>query len=357
MKFLIVSFFPKTMVPYAEQYENKIKAANNSYDILFWDRFTSASLENYGNEYIFHYKCTLGGNRIKKLYPFYLFRKTVLRIINENHYDKLIILSTLPGILLCSLLQKKYKGKFIFDIRDYTYEKYGFYRKIVQNLIEKSYFTAISSRGFKKFLGENTKLIVNHNISNMMAITDKVNLCKEKKNITIGFIGSIRYFAENVKLINALGNENRYRLLYAGSVSAGCDLKKYCNLHNYHNVYFSGGFQNHEKPSLYQEVDVINALYGNRLDEVKTALPNKLYDCLLFKKTILVSDGTYLAEVVKKYDIGLVLSSQDSYLDKITLYVDAFDPAKFTANAEKLLKVVMEEQETYCSKIREFIES
>ena len=357
MKFLIIAFFPKTMVPYAGQYENEIKAQNNDFDILFWDRFVDAPLEKRNNEYVFHCKCTLGGNRIKKIYPFYLFRKTVIRIINKNRYDKLIILSTLPGVLLCSLLLKRYKGKFILDIRDYTYEKYGFYRRVVQDLIEKSYFTAISSRGFKSFLGENKKLIINHNISNLLAVTDKATLFKEKKEIIIGFIGSIRYFEENVRLINELANGTRYRLFYAGSVSAGCDLKGYCRSKGYNNVCFSGVFQNYEKPFLYQKVDFINALYGNQLEEVQTALPNKLYDCLLFKKPILVSEGTYLAEVVKKYDIGLALSSKDSYLDKITEYVDAFDSQKFSNSAKKLLQIVEKEQKAYCDEIRKFVRS
>ena len=91
------------MTPYARQYEEAIIAAGHEYDIVFWDRFSNAPMEKRENEFIFHRVCSLGGNRLKKIYPFYLFRKNIKRLIEKGNYDKIIILNTMPGFLLLFL--------------------------------------------------------------------------------------------------------------------------------------------------------------------------------------------------------------------------------------------------------------
>lgn len=355
MKFLIIAFYPQTMVPYSIQYENAIKSQNYNYDILFWDRFTTGPVEKKGNMYFFHRKCSLTGQRLKKIYPFYLFRKTVQKIIRKNQYDKIIVLTTLPGVLICNTLLKQYKGNFILDIRDYTYEKYSFYHRLVERLINASYFTAISSRGFQRFLGNNEKIIVNHNISNENDVVEKPSLYAGKELIYIGFIGAVRYYEENIKLIDSLATSGRYQLFYAGRRSAECNLSGYCNTKSYTHVIFSGGFENSDKPDLYKNVDMINALYGCGSLEVTTAIPNRLYDCLIFKKPIIATEGTYLAEIVKKYKLGIALSFKDDYVDKITSYIRSFKEDQFIRNANQLLNLVMKEQRIFHRRIEEFI--
>ncbi len=354
MKFLIIAFYPRILTPYAEQYERIIHETGQEYDILFWDRFSDGGLEKCGREYIFHKKCQIGINRLKKIYPFYLYQKTVRDILHDNQYDKLIVLNTMPAFLIRDVLLKDYRRKFVLDIRDYSYEKYNFYLKNVQNLIDSSFFTTISSRGFKCFLGENNKLIINHNIGSLEIINKESSLFSGKRKIVIGFIGSIRYFEENVKLIEALNGSERYNLFYAGIMSKDCDLKTYCLYKKYQHVKFSGKYADKDKAELYESVDMINSLYGNQKLEVKTALPNRLYDSLKLKKPIIATEGTYLAQIIKKYQLGVVLAPTDSYERKITEYVNHFDRNQFVINSNELLKNVMVEQNYFYEKIREF---
>jgi len=360
MNFLIVAFHPRSMTPYAEQYENGIKKAGHEYDIIFWDRFSNAPLEKCGNEYIFHQICTLGGNRLKKLYPFYLFRKTVKKIIRCGKYDKIIILNTMPGFLIHDILLRKYRDRYILDIRDYTYEKYRYYYVIVKKLIDNSFFTAISSRGFKKFLGENSKFIINHNISNLKNCIEWPTLSLNRKPVRIGFVGAVRYFDENVALIESLKELSNFKLIFIGKALHDCHLEEYCKKNEYQNVVFCGAFQNSEKPKLYNDIDIINSLYGNGSLEVRSALPNRLYDALIFKKPILTTKGTYLSEIVRKYKIGLVLDSSTTYcktdyIKSITDYVNSFDATAFVKNANYLLEIVKSEQLEFHKRIQEFV--
>lgn len=79
------------------------------------------------------------------------FRKTLKQIIEKGKYDRIVILNTLPGILLSDILLEKFESRYILDIRDYTYEKYGFYRNRVNQLIDHSFISTISSMGFYHF--------------------------------------------------------------------------------------------------------------------------------------------------------------------------------------------------------------
>lgn len=360
MKFLIVAFHPRSMTPYAQQYEDIIVKYGYDYDILFWDRFSNGPLEKNGNQFIFHRICTLGGSKLKKIYPFYLFRKTLKEIIKNENYNKIIILNTMPGFLLHDILLSKYSNNYILDIRDYTYEKYGFYLRIIHKLINNSSFTAISSRGFKKFLGESDKLVVNHNISNLEDACDKPTLYEHKKPITIGFVGAVRYFDENVALIKSMQNFRNIRLSYVGRQLTDCHLDAYCKRNKYNHIKFLGEFKNQDKSRIYEDIDIINSLYGNKSMEVCAALPNRLYDALIFKKPILTTKGTYLSEVVLKYGIGLALSDSQTYTPQeyqksISEYIGYFNSQKFIKNTNDLLKKVKKEQRFFHQRIAEFV--
>jgi putative sugar transferase wciK len=96
-----------------------------------------------------------------------------------------------------------YRKRYILDIRDYTYERIPFFKKIENRLIQNSKFTTISSKSFLNFIDNNPKIIVNHNISNIDQAVEKPTLGLEK-TVKIGFVGSVRYPDENIKLIEAL---------------------------------------------------------------------------------------------------------------------------------------------------------
>ena len=74
------------------------------------------------------------------------------------------------------------------------------------------------------------------------------------------------------------------------------------NIGKSHVLHFEGVYQNKEKPDIYKKIDLINAVYGNESLIVTTSLPNKLYDCIVFKRPIIVHSGTYLSEIVNEYN-------------------------------------------------------
>lgn len=103
-------------------------------------------------------------------------------------------------------------------------------------------------------------------------------------------------------------------------------------------------------------MDLINSLYGGNSLEVSTAIPNRFYDCLIFKKPILTSEGTYLSELIKKYKLGLVLNLEhDDIRNKLLDYKKSFRSDDFIANCNETLKEIIKEQDIYYKEIQKFL--
>lgn len=355
MKVLIVGFFTKTYMPYINNYEKVLKEKNISYDVVCFDRDSTDKPKKDGNVYTYAHKTT--ANRIAKLIPVFKYGLYVKKILKENKYDKIIVLTTMPGILMAKYLFRDYKNKYIFDYRDYTYEKYGFYRKIVNKIIDNSFATFISSDGYKKYFNNQENIYLSHNISNMDDLVKNADDLKSKKKITIGFLGYVRYFDVNSKLIMDFKNDKKYALTYIGTPFSDCDLDTFCKTNSINNVTLIGKYNNDDKAKLYEKIDLINSIYSLSSEEVQPAIPNRLYDAALFKKPIIVNGGTYLSEIVEKYSLGLIVSPFDENIkDCVINYINNFDNKKFTENCNKFLNDILKDQNIMNKVINDFFE-
>ena len=351
MKIGLIGFSTRNYIPYIEYYENIFKSNNISYECIFWDRF------NNDNTKKIHVVCKPGMNKLRKIFPMYKFKMELERIIEKEQYTHLVVLTTVPGVLIWKKLLAGFKNKYILDIRDYSYEKYSWYRKIVEQLIANSYFTAISSNGFKTFLPQSDKIITCHNIGNKFSEEKEIGDLKNKEKIIIGFVGGVRYFDENCKFIQIFANNPKYQLYYIGKRNLDCDLEGYCKRNNIKNVVFKGEFKNEDKPEIYRKIDFINAIYGNKSLEVTTALPNRLYDGILFKKPIIASEGTYLGDVVDEYGLGIVININKptkNIIEKFDKYINNFDGVNFVKKCQEFKEKIFFEQDNFLKHIRLF---
>ena len=175
--------------------------------------------------------------------------------------------------------------------------------------------------------------------------------------MTIGFVGGIRYFEINKKIIQAFANSEAYSLLYAGKQHPGCDLQMFCTENGIRNVKFLPAYRDNEKPQIYQSINIINSVYGNTTSEVQTALPNKLYDAVLYKKPIIVSRNTYLHEIVEYYNIGLGISLDKNISRNIDDYIANFDQKLFDIGCEIFLEQAYREKKIAMDSIDVFFKA
>ena len=177
-----------------------------------------------------------------------------------------------------------------------------------------------------------------------------------KHPLTIGFVGGLRYFEINKKIIKMFANSEEYRLLYVGRKHPGCDLEEYSVAIKVQNIEFLPVYKDEEKPRIYENIHIINSIYGSDTPEVRTALPNKLYDAVLYKKPILVSKGTYLQGVVEEYDLGLAVEVDGGNLKgELTRYLCELDKDKFVEGCERFLKIALKEKREMLEQVDGFI--
>jgi hypothetical protein len=354
MNVLIIGHTERNYLPYMEKYVRFFEENGVDYTILCWQREESLRMPD---AHEITYTGPVREGISGKIRSYLGFRRFVKEHLAQHDYDRIIVLTTVPAVFLKGILLGKYDGRYLLDIRDYSFEKIGPYRRIVNRLIDHSALTTISSKGFYSFLEENEKIAMNHNISADIPNAETVDL-KEKQVVNIGFIGGVRYYDENVFLIEKLKNAFRYQLWYIGQPTPDCDLAGYCREHGVENVSFVGKYDNAQKAELYKSVDLINSIYGDDSLEVTTALPNRLYEAALLKKPILSSKGTYLGKVIERFDLGLVVDVEfDDVQQMIDDYIDQFDPLRFLEGCERFLRVIRDDEEELRRKLEEFIKA
>jgi hypothetical protein len=265
-------------------------------------------------------------------------------------------LTSIPGVLLFSILAAKYKKKYLFDIRDYTCESIPVYRHVMNMLIKNSALTVLSSKGFFSFLKKRANIVFNHNLPQTYEGLAFDEGFKFREKYTIGYAGYIRSFRQNACLIDELKNSKRFSLLFAGTPSPGCDLEKYCVNIRIFNIAFRGEYINSEKREIYKDIDIINCLCGNENFAASTPVPNRLYDCIIYKKPILVTEGTYLAQIVGIYHLGICIAQDAIGAEKaIESYLINFNKDLFLKGCEDLLSEAEKDEELFQQMLENFV--
>ena len=350
MKIAVIGFNAMIRMPYMRYYKQLLEAHDLVADYYCWDRTEDGKTLRQDNVIDIKIKC--GEGKFAKIFAMLKWRKTILQDLRREKYDKIIVLTTLPGVLLRQYLLKNYKGKYILDVRDFTYDNIKAYQKVVKELCDNSVKTFISSPGFRQFLLSDNLMQI-HNIDVERADYDAPDL--DKNILTLGYIGLITYYRSCIRLMNDLAN-SRYKLYFAGMYKDDF-LQQYIDRNKLDYVEFSGKFESKDKSTIYRNIDIVNCYYGITGESHKEyALPNRLYDAVYCKRPILALNGTALAKIVKKYDIGIVVDESDDVKNALDEYVEKFDKSKFCEGVARCVADIEKEQSETEMVILEFAE-
>ncbi len=217
-------------------------------------------------------------------------------------------------VALVSLLLNK-KKKYIYEESDlvHTYIsnkllKWGL-RKLDKFIIHSSIQTVLTSEGFAQYhFGNNIP-------SHVSIIPNKLN--KKIKNISIlpksefdpkklkiSFIGFPRY--DTIAYFGTIVASKfpQYEFHIYGNISADME-NKFEHLKHFSNVFFHGVFSTPDDlPLIYSKTDLVLSTYDVRIENVKYAEPNKLYESIFFETPIIVSKNTFLAKKVLQLNVG-----------------------------------------------------
>ncbi|HEU8787401.1 TPA: capsular polysaccharide biosynthesis protein Cps4G, partial [Streptococcus pneumoniae] len=287
-----------------------------------------------------------GKGKLSKILGYVKFRKEIKKKLKENDYDMILPLHSIVSFILVDFLLFSFKNRYIYDIRDYSYEKFLVYRLVQKQLVKNSLMNIVSSDGYKFFLpmGE---YFTTHNLPNMI----ELNEVKQLKNnstfpIQLSYIGLIRFQEQNKKIIDFFANDSRFQLNFIGT-NAG-ELREFCQEKNISNVNLVDTFQPKDTMSFYKNTDVVLNLYGNHTPLLDYALSNKLYFAALLYKPILVCEDTYMEKVSIENGFGFVLPMKDeSEKDCLALYIQNLDRKQLIKNCDNFMdRISLEKQKT-----------
>lgn len=318
------------------------------YDIIYIDKYKEKENINAKKVYRYNLKIDREWNILKKIRKYYSFRPYAKKIIKENKYDFIIVWNSLTAILFSDFLISRFKKKYCLNIRDYFFEKNIFIYLLQKKLIVNSKFTTISSKGFEEFLPKYKYIKIHSlNLSLLDRCEKRKDLISEEKPIRITFIGYVRFFEEDKKLIDELGNDSRFILQFFGQ---GAEvLNEYAKNKNYNNVICSGRFPVEDTYIYLNKTDIINNLYGSGKIELDTAISIKLYYGVFLRLPIIGFKNTYTSKVLEENNLGIAIEKNYENLgDTLYDWYRNIDFEKFKCKCNEFIEEVqIENKELY----------
>lgn len=337
--------------PYINIYTRLFNETGVDYDIISWNR------EGRREDCIqFQYK-EKSRNQIFILLSYVKYSLFVKKTIKRNKYKGLVVFTPQVGIFLSLFLKRYYKNRYIFDYRDLSLEQNRLFSKLFKSVLSNSYANVISSPGFMKYLPSGFNYIISHNFNTELV---RIALNKEAhpysgEDIKILTIGALRTDM-NIEVMDALGNLSGYDLSFVGKGISAAYLEDYSKSKHLSNVEFTGYYKKEEEPAIFENNTFVNIVYPLIPSHI-SALSNRFYNSLIFKRPMIVTKGTTQGDYVQKYGVGLVVEDCVSLNKNIKDYIKSFVFDEYSKRCNNLLTIFLEENKIFEDKVALFVNS
>ena len=297
-------------------------------------------------------------SNLKKVMYYWRYSRWLVRVLKQEKYDKLIVFGQQVAVFAYRYLSKEYKGRFIMDYRDLGLDQKfkGIFRKILDSCAH----IVISSPGFKKYLPEGENYILSHNFDiNILrdALKDlriePYGLSENDGKLEVLTIGSIRDYVQNSAVIEALGNKARFHMTFAGRGYAAADLEKFAEEHRVENIVFTGYYEKDMEPDIIKRSTFLNIFYPRRPTH-ETAISNRFYNSLIFRKPMITTVGTIQGDYTEKYNLGLAITSAESLAERLEDYYQKFDSVEFEKQRTRLLNEFKRDYDIFENTVKTF---
>lgn len=339
--------------PFLRIYTKILDSLDVDYSVVSWTRDGVDKPEGF--QYRIQPKNGHGSASFKEYWKYIKFVKNT---ILKEKYDKLIVFCPQTACLLSSFLLLRYRGRYMIDYRDLSIEqKFGF-KQLYAFMLKRSALNVISSPGFKRCL-PNLDYEISHNFDeeivrknlNQNNTKDSFNIIEN--NIDVLTIGGIRDFSSNSQVIKNLSNKENITLRFVGRGNASEKLEEYAKEIKASNISFKGYYEKAEEQGIIKSSTFLNIFYP-RIITHDTALSNRFYNSLLYKKPMIVTKNTMQGDYAEKYGVGIAVEN----CENLSLELKNFLKKNFSVysrNCNLLLREFLAEQEKFKESFKKFI--
>ena len=326
------------------------------FDLIYMDKY--GENEPYPAKHIYRYINVVNPHLPKyirglKYFKFFGYAK---KILENNKYDFIIVWNDVAIFLFGKYLAKKWSGKYCLNIRDYCHQKIHYIYNIFEQAIEASAFTTLSSPGYEDFLPQYNYVYLNSlNMNVLSKCTERKELVDDSKPIRITFVGYVRFYEINKRLLDIFKNDSRFELHYYGMHSEV--LKEYANENGIKNAVFGEGFPVQDTAKYIDKIDIINNLYGHGNMSVDYALSIKLYYGIFCKLPILVEPNTYMEDITTEYGMGFVVNElSDDLNDRIFRWYKSLDFNNMKEKCDDALLNIKQQNALFLKRLNEYVD-
>lgn len=352
---LVCPALPEDM-PYLRQYLDFLDSSNITYDVVYLCR--SCERVSYPDNYCsYSILSSTRQNMIKKLWEYYKYSSFVVNKLTKGNYTHIITMGIACSVFLTNYLKKNFRFKYIYDIRDYSQALcIPFLRYSNSVLLKNSFMNVISSEGFKRWLPTGYEYTLCHNTTlenlNKGTITTfKTNFSNIIKVLTIG---QIRDFEANTFVIEQLCKSDKFELIFSGKGVTLNSLEEYVKVGGYRNVTFTGKYKKEEEDLIVESTTFINVCMGSNMVS-DHLLSNRLYLAARLKKPLISFSGCYQAEIIKNYNMGVIIERTDDVSERIMEYINCFDSELFINGCERFLRDVRLDLQIFSDRLKFFM--
>lgn len=237
---------------------------------------------------------------------------------------------------------------FVYESSDLIYTYFGskmlidIFKYIDKKIIVRSFKTIFTSEGFQRYLYGMRKvdniIIQPNRVSPFFDdVCRKVLSLKEPEEIVFSYVGAFRYPNTIFRFARIIGEKYpQHKFYFYGDSLLTYMAKELAE--KYPNVYYFGKFRSPEDlEKIYNTIDVVVACYDASGINEQIAEPNKLYEAICFCKPIVVSEGTFLSEQVKKMQVGYSIKADND--DSICDFLNNLNYRDLVSFSENELRI------------------
>lgn len=291
---------------------------------------------------------------------YFIFIKRSIHHLKKIDPD-IIHCANLDMLLIARIYKMEYnkRVRIAYEIGDLNKRTFNNSKKIVKRLIKyflvktEGFLTKsvdlliVSSQYFwdvyySKFISkEKTFLFPN---APEKELFEEINTKNDGNTFTIGFIGRVRYseqlkmLADVVDRINKSESGVSIKFLIAGVGPESRAISEYVKGMDCVDIY---GEYNYEKEiaDIYSSIDMVYSVYDADYQNVKIAIPNRLYEAIVSERPIIVAKETKLEDFVINNGVGFAVDSHKSK-DLTELLTNILEDKTMIKNAKEQCSLI-----------------
>lgn len=341
--------------PYVRIYTRILDEEHVDYSIISWNREGDDKPEGFQ----YNVRCEKGhGSAGLSAYRGYL--RFIKKTIREQGFDRIIVFGPQMTCLLSTFLLTKFRYRYMIDYRDLSIEQKPGVRQLFSIMLRYSCANVISSPGFKRCLPKRDYYL-SHNfdvraVREALENKSSCNTFNIENGIDILTIGAIRDYTSNIEVTKAIANQEGFTLRFVGRGQGTVErLQEYCEEVKAKNVSFVGAYDKSEEAGYVKACTFMNIFYP-RIITHDTALSNRFYNSIIYRKPMIVTKDTIQGDYAEKYQVGVAVKDCSHLTEDLQAFLQQ-DYLEYSKRCDELLRKFLEDQKEFESAVVRFVKS